>query len=189
MTRGRTSRTTSTTTRSDVLLGLGSNADDAPDQILKALRALHRPPDLTLISISHFYRSEPWGVPVQPFFLNAAARGQTPLSPEDLLARLKGVETDLGRREGTHWGPRLIDLDLLAYASRTLDTPRLTVPHPFFLERSFAFYPAAEIWPDWVHPLEGRDLRELARTLVFSTASIRLESPSPDALMEALSGS
>ena len=154
--------------------------------MLNALRALHRRPELSLISLSHYYRSEPRGVPEQPFFLNAAARAQTPLSPGDLLALLKRVEKDLGRLEGSLWGPRLIDLDILAFASRTLNTPSLVVPHPFFLERSFAFYPAAEVWPDWVHPLEGKSLRELARTLAFSTASLRLESPSPQALMKAL---
>jgi len=99
---------------------------------------------------------------------------------------LKRVETSLGRVDGDHWGPRLIDLDILGYASRTLHVPHLMLPHPFFLERSFAFYPAAEAWPEWVYPLEGKSLRELSRTLTFSTASIRLESPSPKALMEAL---
>lgn len=139
-----------------------------------------------MIYLSHHYRSEPWGVPKQPCFLNAAARAQTSLPPGDLLVLLKRVEKDLGRLEGMHWGPRLIDLDILAFASRTLNTPNLVVPHPFFLERSFAFYPAAEVWPDWVHPAEGKSLRELARTLAFSTESIRLESPSPEALMKAL---
>lgn len=153
---------------------------------MKALHALHRLHDLTLITLSHFYRSEPWGVPEQPFFLNAAARAQTSLPPGDLLGLLKRVEKDLGRLKGTHWGPRLIDLDILAYASRTLNTPHLVVPHPFFLERSFAFYPAAEVWPEWVHPAEGKSLRELARTLAFPTASLRLESPTPEILLDAL---
>jgi len=77
-----------------------------------------------------------------------------------------------------------MDLDLLAYGSLILRTPDLVVPHRFFLERSFAVYPAAEVWPDWIHPETGKTLSEMSRTILFSTSSIRLESPDPRALME-----
>ena len=148
------------------------------------MRVLRASFDPELIAVSHFYRSEPWGVPEQPDFLNAVARLGTSLPPHDLLALLKMLETGLGRTMGPRWGPRAMDLDLLAYGSLILKTPDLVLPHPFFLERSFAVLPAAEVWPDWIHPETGKSLSEMARTLLFSTASVRLETPDPGALME-----
>ena len=148
---------------------------------MRSLRAFSDP---ELTAVSHFYRSEPWGVQGQPAFLNAAARLRTTLSPHDLLALLKCLEIELGRTEGPRWGPRAMDLDLLAYGSVILRTPDLVVPHPRFMERSFAYYPALELWPDWVHPETGKTLLEMSRTLLFSTASLRLKSPVPRSLLE-----
>jgi 2-amino-4-hydroxy-6-hydroxymethyldihydropteridine diphosphokinase len=163
---------------------MGGNSPDAVQRLRRAVRSLRASPDPELTAVSHFYRSEPWGVPDQPAFLNAAARLQTTLPPHDLLAFLKRLEVELGRTEGPRWGPRAMDLDLLAYGSLILRTPDLAVPHPRFLERSFAFYPALELWPEWVHPETGRTLAEMSRTLLFSTASLRLRSPAPRALLK-----
>ncbi len=124
---------------------------------------------------SRLYRSAPWGDPRQPDFINAACLVRTSLAPEVLLDELQGIEAALGRVPGPRWGPRRIDLDLLACEGAVMDTPRLTLPHPRFLERSFALLPAAEVWPDWVHPAAGKTLEELARTLAFTTVAEPIE--------------
>jgi 2-amino-4-hydroxy-6-hydroxymethyldihydropteridine diphosphokinase len=128
---------------------------------------------------SRLYRSAPWGQAGQPAFVNAACLLETALSPEALLDAFKGIEAALGRTPGPRWGPRRIDLDLLAYEGVVRNTPRLTLPHPRFLERSFAVLPAAEVWPQWVHPAAGKTLAELVRTLAFKTAAEPLETETP----------
>jgi 2-amino-4-hydroxy-6-hydroxymethyldihydropteridine diphosphokinase len=91
------------------------------------------------------YRTKPWGERDQPDFVNAAVLLETPLSPRDLLGELKRLERELGRVETHRWGPRVIDLDILAYDDLTLDEPNLTIPHPRLHERAFALIPLAEI--------------------------------------------
>lgn len=117
----------------------------------------------------------PWGDPDQPDFVNAACLLETTLTPEALLEAFHRIESTLGRTRGARWGPRRIDLDLLAYEGIVMNTAALTLPHPRFLERSFAVLPAAEVWPEWVHPAAGRTMEELARTLVFSTEADPIE--------------
>jgi 2-amino-4-hydroxy-6-hydroxymethyldihydropteridine diphosphokinase len=88
----------------------------------------------------------------------------------------------MGRTAASRWGPRRIDLDILLYDNLVLDSSVLFLPHPHLLERSFAFLPSLEIRPDWIHPLAGKTLAELASSLRFCTACLRLEGPSPGAL-------
>jgi 2-amino-4-hydroxy-6-hydroxymethyldihydropteridine diphosphokinase len=83
----------------------------------------------------------------QPDFVNAAALLDTELSPRDLLTALKRLELELGRVETYRWGPRTIDLDILAYDDLTLREPGLSIPHPHLNERAFALIPLAEIDP------------------------------------------
>ncbi|WP_322796056.1 2-amino-4-hydroxy-6-hydroxymethyldihydropteridine diphosphokinase, partial [Tepidiforma sp.] len=80
-------------------------------------------------------------------FLNAAVLAETDLPPHDLLALLKRIEHDLGRRPGRRWGPRPIDLDILFYGDLRLDAEDLTIPHPRIAERAFVLAPLAEVLP------------------------------------------
>ncbi len=172
------SKTTSTSTRSNprVIAGLGGNLDAPAGRIPEAIQLIATLPGTAVLARSRLYRSAPWGPPDQPEFVNAACLLETALPPLELLDALQGIEASLGRGPGPRWGPRRIDLDLLAYEGVAMETPRLTLPHPRFLERSFAVLPAAEVWPRWVHPAAGRTLEELARTLVFETAAEPLET-------------
>jgi 2-amino-4-hydroxy-6-hydroxymethyldihydropteridine diphosphokinase len=128
-------------------IGLGSNLGDREASIREAARLIGSRRLSTIIE------TEPWGNERQPRFLNAVAELETELEPQALLDLLLGVERQLGReRDGTRWGPRAIDLDLLLYGDRALELPGLTVPHPFLAERLFVLEPLAELAPDAVVP-------------------------------------
>jgi 2-amino-4-hydroxy-6-hydroxymethyldihydropteridine diphosphokinase len=138
-------------------VGLGSNLGDREATIRTAAELIGAR------RLSRIIETEPWGNAEQPRFLNAVAEVETDLEPRALLDLLLDVESRLGReRDGTHWGPRLIDLDLLLYGDRVLDEPGLTVPHPFLHERLFALEPLAELAPDAVIPGRGTVLALLA---------------------------
>jgi 2-amino-4-hydroxy-6-hydroxymethyldihydropteridine diphosphokinase len=135
---------------SQALIALGGNVGDVPATFDKAIALLCEGPSLTLRKRSANYRTPPWGLEDQPAFVNAAIEVVTALSPEQLLARMMDVEKRLGRDRAAerHWGPRTIDLDLLAYNDVTRETPELTLPHPRLFERAFVLVPLADIAPD-----------------------------------------
>jgi len=155
-------------------IGLGSNLAGPRNQVERGLNALARLPLSQLLSRSHLYRSAPWGVRDQPEFINAAAALETELSPQALMQAMLAIERELGRdRNGDRWGPRILDLDLLLYADRTIDEPGLRVPHPHLHERAFVLLPLAEIAPDLQIPGRGSISELIAR--VDSSACDRLE--------------
>jgi 2-amino-4-hydroxy-6-hydroxymethyldihydropteridine diphosphokinase len=147
--------------RERVFIALGSNLGDRAANLTQALHEVGELPETTIVRVSYFMETEPWGEMNQPAFLNAVAEIRTQLQPEALLTELKRIETDLGRVPSYRWGPRLIDLDLLLYGDRRLQTERLTLPHPGILERSFVFEPLGEIAPDILGDLRG-ELRRAA---------------------------
>ncbi len=105
-----------------------------------------------LLARSSDYRTPPWGVTDQPPFINAVIAVATSLGPHELFSRALAVERALGRdrRRERRWGPRTIDLDLLAYDDLELNDADLTLPHPRLFERAFVLVPLAEIAPDRV---------------------------------------
>ncbi len=132
-------------------VGLGSNLDDPPAQVLRALDELDSIPVTRLLQRSSLYRSAPWGVAEQPAFVNAVAEIETRLSPRALLHALLSIEQAHGRdRGGERWGPRTLDLDLLAYADLRIAEPGLVVPHPRLAQRAFVLMPLAEIAADFM---------------------------------------
>jgi 2-amino-4-hydroxy-6-hydroxymethyldihydropteridine diphosphokinase len=94
-------------------------------------------------------------------FANAALILRTPLEPPELLAELKAVEREFGRRPGRRWGPRVLDLDILLWSEGPWEETGLIVPHPGFRDRRFVLEPLAEIAPDWRDPITGATVRHL----------------------------
>jgi len=143
-------------------VALGSNLDDPPARVRAALERLRGLPDSRRVARSSLWKSPPLGPTDQPDFVNAVCGLLTRLAPEALLQELKAIERDMGRAQpAQRWGPRLIDLDLLAYGAETVSAPGLTVPHPGVQERDFVLYPLAEIAPELWIPGLGR-VRTLA---------------------------
>lgn len=138
-------------------IGLGSNLEDPPAQLRRAVDALAALPDTRLIAVSTFYRNPPLGVAQQPWYVNAAAALLTELSPRDLLGHLKQLETAQGRvPTADRWGPRIIDLDLLIYGDLRVQEPGLTLPHAGIAERNFVLFPLLDIAPCLQIPGQGR---------------------------------
>jgi 2-amino-4-hydroxy-6-hydroxymethyldihydropteridine diphosphokinase len=139
----------------EALLALGGNVGDVRATFDRAVAMLCDGGEARLIARSSDYRTPPWGVTDQPAFVNCCLRIDTSLTSRGLLARAQAVETALGRNRAQErrWGPRTIDIDLIAYDDVGCAEPDLTLPHPRVLERAFVLVPLAEIAPDWM--IEG----------------------------------
>ena len=138
-------------------IGVGSNLEDPRAQVLAAIARLGQLPRTRLVLASQLYRSRPFGPVAQSDFVNAVAAVLTQLDPTALLAELHAIESSMGRPERhERWGPRIIDLDLLAFGSQRLEEPGLTLPHPGIVERNFVLYPLSEIAPALDLPGLGR---------------------------------
>jgi len=136
----------------EAFIALGGNVGDVRVTFDRAIARLCDGGAVQLTARSSDYRTPPWGVTDQPAFINAVIAVATPASPHALLTRMQACERALGRdrtRE-SRWGPRPIDLDLLAYDDVTLHDPDLTLPHPRLFERAFVLVPLAEIAADRV---------------------------------------
>jgi len=147
-------------------IGLGSNLGDREAYLRWAVERLTQLPETKLVQVSRLHETEPVGGPLQAMYLNGVAQIQTGLSPEKLLFYLQETEQALGRpRQRIHWGPRVIDLDLLSYNDLILETPQLILPHPRMHDRRFVLIPLAEIAPSWVHPRLQKTAQALLATL------------------------
>lgn len=124
-------------------IGVGSNVGDAAAHVRDAFVRLREVG--TVLAESSLYRTKAWGVTDQADFYNAAAMIETTLGPYELLRALKAIEEAMGRVTTFRWGPRVIDLDILAYDDLQMNEPDLTIPHALLHERAFALAPLAEI--------------------------------------------
>lgn len=145
-------------------VGLGANLGPREATLARAVELLGAVDGVDVLAVSQLRETDPVGVVEQPRFLNGAALLETSLAPRELLDALLRVERELGRvRDGTRWGPRAIDLDLLLYGDEVVDEPGLRVPHPRLHEREFALEPVAELDPELEIPGRGRVSDLLAR--------------------------
>ena len=144
----------------DALLALGGNVGDTRATLDRAVALVCDGAAVRLIARSSDYRTPPWGVEDQAPFVNLCLAVATELSPHALLARALEVERALGRDRAREqrWGPRPVDIDILAYDDLRLDEGGLTLPHPRLFERAFVLVPLAEIAPDRV--IAGLRVRE-----------------------------
>jgi len=144
----------------EALVALGGNLGDVRDTIDRAIAAFCDGQKVRLLARSSDYRTLPWGVEDQPAFVNACIAVETRLTPRALLARAQAVERALGRErpKERRWGPRQIDIDLIAYEDVALEDPELTLPHPRLFARAFVLVPLAEIAPERL--IAGRRVRD-----------------------------
>jgi 2-amino-4-hydroxy-6-hydroxymethyldihydropteridine diphosphokinase len=155
------------------LLGLGGNVGDVRATLDEAVALFADGKDVKLTARSSDYLTPPWGVEDQPPFINLAIAVETTLSPRDLLTRALNVERALGRDRtfAERWGPRPVDIDLLAYDDLAIDEPGLTLPHPRLFERAFVLVPLADIAADRV--IAGKRVGD-ARAAIDAAGIMRL---------------
>ncbi|MDJ0615087.1 MAG: 2-amino-4-hydroxy-6-hydroxymethyldihydropteridine diphosphokinase [Rhizobiaceae bacterium] len=132
---------------SEVFLGLGGNIGNVLENMAHALQYLDSASSIRVIDVSGVYKTPPWGVTDQDWFLNCCASIETTLAPTELLEKCLEIEIKLKRKRVVRWGPRSVDIDILVFGDLELETENLKIPHPRMLERSFVMLPLAEISP------------------------------------------
>ncbi len=157
-------------------IALGTNLGDRLENLKRALGLLNIEQDISVLKISPVYETAPVGGPEQGPFLNACAAIETGLPPEKLLLKMLHIEDELGRVREERWGPRLIDLDLLIYEDKIVNTELLELPHPRLAERGFVLVPLADIAPGLTVPGHNKTVSELLSQLP-PTEEIRLFLP------------
>ena len=151
--------------RISVFIALGSNRPSRAERIRRALFLLDGLTGTRVIDVSGLYETEPLYYRAQADFLNCVAAVETVLEPIQLLKCCQEIERDLGRTRSRRYGPREIDLDIIAYGRRVIRTPELTVPHPGLPGRRFVLLPLREIAPYWRHPVLDRAVGDLLAAL------------------------
>jgi len=136
------------------VVSLGANIGDPKANLDLAVALLRESTDI--IAVSSYLQTKPVGGPEQPDYLNAVAIVESELPAKDLLAVLNGIETAMGRTREIHWGPRVIDLDLIQYGGLLVNDEKLTLPHPRAHERRFVLAPWFEIEPEAILLTHGR---------------------------------
>lgn len=128
-------------------LGIGSNQKNPERQIHRALKALRQLPSSALLKVSNLYWNPAWGNVIQQDFCNVVVELHTSLNPLKLLNYCKAIEKKQGRLRKKKWGPRTLDIDIILYSNRIINTPQLRIPHPYMQQRNFVLIPLLEINP------------------------------------------
>lgn len=164
------------------VIALGSNLGNRLETLQGAIDALEDTPGVRVKAVSPVYETEPWGVESgsQPAYLNAVVLVKTTLPPSSLLERSHAIEEAFERVRDERWGPRTLDVDIVAYQNVVSDDPALTLPHPRAHERAFVLVPWHDIDPDAEVPGRGAVaelLASLGRTGVEVREDLELRLP------------
>ena len=156
-----------------VYFSIGSNLGNRQENLDRALKLLSE--RMRIGKVSSIYDTEPIGPVSQPRFLNLACEAVTRLTPEGLLALVKGIELKMGRysRSGE---PRIIDIDILLYGDQVVNAKDLVIPHPSMAERSFVLIPLAEIAPDVIHPVLKQKIKDLNKAIKEVQGVLKLDA-------------
>jgi 2-amino-4-hydroxy-6-hydroxymethyldihydropteridine diphosphokinase len=134
-------------------IGIGSNVGDRRDFCRRAVLALRNTPGIDVQATSSLYETSPIGGPPQRSFVNMVVKIDSELGARDLLEAIKSIETKLGREPSDiHWGPRVVDLDILTFGDEKISEPDLEIPHARMTQRRFVLVPLLEIDPDAADP-------------------------------------
>ena len=164
----------------EVYVALGSNLGSREAILVAALEVIRADAETSVFGLSPVFETEPVGPGEQGCYLNAVAGLHTTHDPIELLDLLQSIEIAAGRDRSSdvpRWSARTLDLDLLFYDSRCIALPRLTIPHPRAHERDFVLAPMAALAPDFVHPVSGKTIAELASARSASSAVRQVPSP------------
>lgn len=153
-----------------VYLSLGSNMGDRECYITNAIETLRQTEGIKCVRVSDLVETEPYGYTDQALFLNAAVELKTLKSPEQMLEVCRQIEREGDRERGIHWGPRTIDVDILLYGDRVVQTEDLTIPHREMHKRRFVLEPMVQIAPWAEHPVFGKKVAELLDKLEEASA-------------------
>ncbi|AOP50501.1 2-amino-4-hydroxy-6-hydroxymethyldihydropteridine diphosphokinase [Streptomyces lydicus] len=164
------------------VISLGSNLGNRLETLQGAVDALEDTPGLRVKAVSPVYETEPWGVDAasQPAYFNAVVLIKTTLPPESLLERGHAIEEAFERVRDERWGPRTIDVDIVAYQDVLSDDPLLTLPHPRAHERAFVLVPWLDVDPEAEVPGRGAVaelLSAVGRAGVVARADLELRLP------------
>ena len=150
-------------------LGLGGNIGDPPAAMSQALDIFANHENCRLLAVSQLYSTPPWGKTDQADFFNCCATVETSLEAEELLDLCLDIERGMKRVRSERWGPRTIDIDVLTYGDKTIETERVEIPHPRMTERAFVLMPLADIAPqimvngrsvtDWLQDADKTGIR------------------------------
>jgi 2-amino-4-hydroxy-6-hydroxymethyldihydropteridine diphosphokinase len=153
-----------------VYIGIGTNIEPRFDRMEHALLELDALSPV--LEKSSIYETGPVGHLDQAHFLNAVVMLKTDLRPEELLAELREMERELGRRHRERWHEREIDFDILLYGKEIVNFDHLRIPHPELHNRKFVLEPLMEIAPQLVHPVLGKTIEELNRSLIDPSQTV-----------------
>jgi 2-amino-4-hydroxy-6-hydroxymethyldihydropteridine diphosphokinase len=141
-------------------LAYGSNLGDSILIIEKALRMIENN-GMKIVKKSKVYETEPYGYTDQPKFINGVIQIETEMGCRGVLEKILSIEIELGRVREFHWGPRVIDLDIIFYNDEIYNDKDLIVPHPDMQNRDFVLKPLNDICPEYVHPILGKSVLEM----------------------------
>lgn len=148
-----------------IYLGLGTNQGNKEENIRGAIEELSHLLG-TPTAVATIIETEPWGFQSDNSFLNTVVAFKSTLAPEEILKATQEIERRLGRTKKSidgHYSDRPIDIDILLYGSRVIESPKLTIPHPLLHKRLFVLQPLAQIAPGLIHPILGKSIARLLK--------------------------